>query len=211
MERLIQAVGMMYNGSKVNFTESGIQWLKENNISYTGYFYINSVETDIIRIWSENDAEVLDMEYENIAFETSRTINNKRFVTYKDKHGNELFNEHIIYTDLPPLGRKIEWHASTWFVSDILESWDKGVITVTLKPVEESVGGSKINLLDYLPQRPAAALAQYLSKKFNSDVEVYSWTKEDINSIDRNELKKLRNFGEKSQKQVRDFIEKINT
>lgn len=136
----------------------------------------------------------------------------KRRVTYQGIDGEIIFNETVFYFELAPVGRKIEYLTKIWVVDDILERWDKDDIIVTLKTAE-STGfeyPDRIKLDDYLSERAASGLAYYLSHKNGAKTIFYSWDKEQLKSIDQSELKKLRNFGERSQREVREFLENLN-
>lgn len=138
-------------------------------------------------------------------------------VNFIDTEGEALFNEEIFSWQIPPMGRKVKWHSLLRIVEDIVEDWDERKVVVTLRelslleigscPIEKNE--DTINLSIYLSDRATNAIYQHLSEKLNSGLPSSSWTKQQIKSIDLNELKKMRNFGERSFKEVKQFIEKL--
>lgn len=62
----LSALQIMLEGKTVSFTADGVKWFQENDISINGAYYINSIETEILRIWSENESEIYDMSYSDV-------------------------------------------------------------------------------------------------------------------------------------------------
>lgn len=130
-------------------------------------------------------------------------------VSYKNSDEEVLFNEEVHYYKIPPVGRKINWHANLWIVDEIIEDWDEKKIVVTLHQYQSDHNQPKdklLNLSVLLSKRSANGLSQHLREKHNTKTFSYLWTIEQIKAADIDALKEMPNFGVKSLKEVKQFI-----